>query len=32
MAEANDFGIVAINRGIISNPATPMGGKKYSDL
>ena len=32
MAEAIDSGMVAINRGMISDPAAPFGGNKQSGL
>ncbi len=32
MAEALDFGMVALNAGVVSNPAAPFGGVKQSGL
>jgi succinate-semialdehyde dehydrogenase/glutarate-semialdehyde dehydrogenase len=32
MAEAIESGMVAINRGVISDPAAPFGGVKQSGL
>jgi succinate-semialdehyde dehydrogenase/glutarate-semialdehyde dehydrogenase len=32
VAEAIDSGMVAINRGMISDPAAPFGGNKQSGL
>jgi succinate-semialdehyde dehydrogenase/glutarate-semialdehyde dehydrogenase len=32
MAEAFESGMVAINRGVISDPAAPFGGVKQSGL